>query len=185
MANLIITVISIALVAVAALMGAYYGGSAFMEGQAKANANSLVQGAEQIKGALTMYATNHSGSYNGALSGNTLAPLVPDYLSTIPTYSFADVSAGQTFKAGWVNSVGGLFDNPTSSMDNMEIIVRIIPLKVCRAVNVMAKGTTAEAAITYPNYWIGYDGNLAGLNELNPFACTSSGATYHFVYRIF
>lgn len=51
MANLIITVISIALVAVAALMGAYYGGSAFMEGQANAKANAFTSTAEQIRGA--------------------------------------------------------------------------------------------------------------------------------------
>ena len=42
MANLIITVISIALFAVAAIMGAYYGGTAFMDGQAKARSNKII-----------------------------------------------------------------------------------------------------------------------------------------------
>jgi RsiW-degrading membrane proteinase PrsW (M82 family) len=35
MANLIITIISIGLVAIAAIMGAYYGGAAFMNAQVK------------------------------------------------------------------------------------------------------------------------------------------------------
>lgn len=63
MANLIITVISIALVAVAALMGAYYGGTAFMDGQAKAHANYLIESGKQLAGAWQLYANDHVGSY--------------------------------------------------------------------------------------------------------------------------
>jgi hypothetical protein len=54
MANLIITVISIALVAVAALMGAYYGGSAFMDGQKKAEANKMINVMQQTEGAYNL-----------------------------------------------------------------------------------------------------------------------------------
>jgi len=49
MANLIITIIAIALVAVAALMGAYYGGTAFNQGQEKAKASSIMNQAAQIQ----------------------------------------------------------------------------------------------------------------------------------------
>ena len=74
MANLIITVISIALVAVAALMGAYYGGTAFMDGQTKANANTIVTQADQIAAAWTLAATNEGGSYDTiTISGVTAA----------------------------------------------------------------------------------------------------------------
>lgn len=54
MANLIITIIAIALVAVAALMGAYYGGTAFNSGQDAARATSLVNQAAQIQAAAQM-----------------------------------------------------------------------------------------------------------------------------------
>lgn len=51
MANLIVTVIAIALVAVASLMGAYYGGAAFLQGAERANAASLVAQGQQMAGA--------------------------------------------------------------------------------------------------------------------------------------
>ena len=89
MANLIITVISIALVAVAALMGAYYGGKAFMDGQVTANANTIVHQAEQIKAAYTLYHANGNspyddrGTYVGESSNNLT--LTTQYLSASPT----------------------------------------------------------------------------------------------------
>ncbi|MCT4575176.1 MAG: hypothetical protein N4A43_02855 [Alphaproteobacteria bacterium] len=55
MANLIITIIAIALVAVAALMGAYYGGTAFNQGQEQAKLSTLINEGSQIVAALTMY----------------------------------------------------------------------------------------------------------------------------------
>lgn len=55
MANLIITIIAIALVAVAALMGAYYGGTAFNQGQEQAKKSTLLNEAAQIVAAITMY----------------------------------------------------------------------------------------------------------------------------------
>lgn len=48
MSNLIITIISIALVAVAAIMGAYYGGSAFTQNTTQVAANSIINEAQQI-----------------------------------------------------------------------------------------------------------------------------------------
>jgi hypothetical protein len=55
MANLIITVIAIALVAVASLMGAYYGGSAFLNGQAGSYASALLSEGTQVQGAFATY----------------------------------------------------------------------------------------------------------------------------------
>lgn len=52
MANLIITIISIALIAVAALMGAYYGGTAFQQGQAKAVAVEISNNFRQTEAAV-------------------------------------------------------------------------------------------------------------------------------------
>ena len=55
MANLIITVIAIALVAVASLMGAYYGGAAFLNNQSAANASTVLNESQQIAGAWQSY----------------------------------------------------------------------------------------------------------------------------------
>ena len=85
MANLIITVISIALVAVAALMGAYYGGSAFMEGQTKAHANLIISQSEQIASALNMWMAENGISTSALVINSTPTFLVPKYLSTAPT----------------------------------------------------------------------------------------------------
>ena len=67
MANLIITIISIALVAVAALMGAYYGGAAFLEGQTKARVNAIINDMDQIKAAMVARAVNNGGDYSIAI----------------------------------------------------------------------------------------------------------------------
>ncbi len=86
MANLIITIVSIALVAVAALMAAWYGGEAFAKGQIKASAATLLTQAEQIIGALrTRYATAMGGLGSTNYGWGTLASAAPDYLSQIPT----------------------------------------------------------------------------------------------------
>ena len=86
MANLIITVISIALVAVAALMGAYYGGTAFMDGQTRATANAIIQQAEQIKGAYLMYLASGGTppASSAAINGSDVLTTGGKYLSAAP-----------------------------------------------------------------------------------------------------
>ncbi|HRJ12306.1 MAG TPA: hypothetical protein PKW15_03570 [Alphaproteobacteria bacterium] len=97
MANLIITIISIALVAVAALMGAYYGGTAFMEGQAKARAVKVINDFAQIEGAIKLYGVNNAGTsvLPGAPFYNPVAGdwsvLIPTYMANEPT---ADEASG-------------------------------------------------------------------------------------------
>jgi hypothetical protein len=77
MSNLIITIISIALVAVAALMGAYYGGSAFLQGQSKARTNQFINIGNQIISSWTYYAVDNGGSWT-ILNINSL---IPTYLT--------------------------------------------------------------------------------------------------------
>jgi hypothetical protein len=55
MANLIITVIAIALVSIAAMMSAYYGGATFLNNQSAANASTVLNQAAQIAGAWNAY----------------------------------------------------------------------------------------------------------------------------------
>jgi hypothetical protein len=85
MFNLIITIISIALVAALAVATIYYGGAAFSQGSARANAATLVSHAQQITAANTLYANASGGSF-----ATNIADLVSNnYLGSIPTSSIA------------------------------------------------------------------------------------------------
>ncbi|MEA1937813.1 MAG: hypothetical protein U9N14_01810, partial [Pseudomonadota bacterium] len=80
MANLIVTVIAIALVAVASLMGAYYGGSAFLRGTSRANAATLVNQGSQIGAAAILYANDEGGDFTTDLADT----LVSAYITEVP-----------------------------------------------------------------------------------------------------
>lgn len=56
MANMILTVIAVALVAIIVVIGVFYGGVAFSSYQAEANASRLINEAEQIAGTVSLYA---------------------------------------------------------------------------------------------------------------------------------
>jgi hypothetical protein len=60
MANLIISVIAIALVALAALMGIYYGGNAYVSKQGQIQANVLMNMGTQVKNAIQNYLADNS-----------------------------------------------------------------------------------------------------------------------------
>jgi hypothetical protein len=79
MFNLIITIISIALVAVLAIATIYYGGAAFTQGSAKAGAATLVSHAQQIAAANTLYANDHGGTFTV-----TDDDLLDGYLTAMP-----------------------------------------------------------------------------------------------------
>lgn len=83
MFSLIITIISIVLVAALALATIYYGGSAFTGGSAKAAASTVVSQAQQISGAITLSQNDNGGAFPAdvaaLVSGNYLqaAPIPP------------------------------------------------------------------------------------------------------------
>lgn len=81
MVNLIITLISIALIAIVAVAALYNGGDAFRQGSANASAAQLVNAGQQISAANILYANDHSGSY-----ATTLTELTDEgaYLSSEP-----------------------------------------------------------------------------------------------------
>lgn len=62
MFSLIITIISIALVAALAVATIYYGGSVFGQGTSQAQAGKVVNEGQQIDGAIKLYQTDHAGS---------------------------------------------------------------------------------------------------------------------------
>ncbi len=84
MFSLIITIISIALVAALALATIYYGGTAFNRGSADAVAAQLINEGQQINGAVAM---NRADAASGAAAAVTdLAGLVTaNYLAQVPT----------------------------------------------------------------------------------------------------
>lgn len=62
MFQLIVAVISIALVAALALASIFYGGEAFTRGQLKAQVTTMINQAQQISGANTLYKTDNGGN---------------------------------------------------------------------------------------------------------------------------
>jgi hypothetical protein len=62
MFQLIVAVISIALVAALALASIFYGGEAFTRGQLKAQVTTMINQAQQISGANTLYKNDKGGS---------------------------------------------------------------------------------------------------------------------------
>lgn len=79
MFQLIVAVIAIALVIALTLASIFYGGEAFTRSSLKANVAAMVNQAQQISGAHTLYKTDFSKP------ADTLADLAPAYLAEIPT----------------------------------------------------------------------------------------------------
>ena len=81
MVNLIITLISIALIAAVAVAALYNGGDAFRQGSAKSSAAQLVNAGQQISAANILYANEHAGTYASSLNQLTTDG---EYLSSVP-----------------------------------------------------------------------------------------------------
>lgn len=81
MFQLIVAVISIALVAALAIASIFYGGEAFTRSSEKANVTALVNQAQQISGAYALYKTD-VGAPPAAVTN-----LSPSYLAALPTPS--------------------------------------------------------------------------------------------------
>lgn len=91
MFQLIVAVISIALVAILAIASIYYGGAAFLSSSTKASVTTLVNGGQQIAGANALYKTNNSG--NDVTDLTDLTPPTGDYLNQLPALSGAATGA--------------------------------------------------------------------------------------------
>lgn len=82
MFQLIVAVISIALVAALAIASIFYGGDAFTKSSEKANVTALINQAQQISGAYQLYKTDNGAAPTAI--GDLTAGTVP-YLASIPT----------------------------------------------------------------------------------------------------
>jgi len=100
MFNLIITIISIALVVAMAAAAVYYGGEAFTNGTAKANAATLVTQAQQLNGAITMFKNDNGGSAPASVGDLTYGG---EYLQSAPIPGSAAPTGAWTLTGG--NSV--------------------------------------------------------------------------------
>ncbi|KWT98295.1 MULTISPECIES: hypothetical protein [unclassified Variovorax] len=92
MFSLIITIISIALVAALALATIYYGGTAFNKGAAEAKASQFINEGQQLNGASQLAKTDvEAGTLVAAPA--TIDDLAPAYLAQVPgTWASADMT---------------------------------------------------------------------------------------------
>lgn len=100
MFSLIISIISIALVAALAAATVYFGGAAFNKGSAGADASTFINGAQQVGGAFTLASAD-----NNLKATNTVADLQTGlgtpaqvYLAQVPTYKGTSLALDTTDK---------------------------------------------------------------------------------------
>lgn len=161
MFSLIITIISIALVAALAVATLYYGGNTLSQGRLGAQAAAYVTGAQQIAGASIMYITTEPAGATIYAVLDDSHPIRDDtngapYLNGIPSLpeggNWTLVAGDSTATPATVNRVTALLDN----------------VALCEQINKNVGFTTAEAA-------------HVGQAEANdkPYACINSadGAT--------
>lgn len=93
MFSLILTIVSIALVAALALATLYYGSTAFNKGSEQAQASKIINSGAQIQGAATLRAAETADDKDKEL--DTLTTLVSEkYLAAIPEGDWTVVNGG-------------------------------------------------------------------------------------------
>ena len=107
MFSLIISIIAIALVAALALASIYYGGSAFQEGSADAEASTVVNQGQQVQGAVTLADVDEFtvADEDSLVTGNYLKE-VPSVRSKSWALNAADLAAAGTAYA-WIEVEAG------------------------------------------------------------------------------
>ena len=167
MFSLIITIISIALVAALALATLYFGGDAFNQGSAKAAAATIVNQASQINGANTLYFLDEQSYANGDETALTTALVDNDYLSSLP--SAGDAVGGAS--AGYA----------VAAADDASITLTDVKPAVCEAVNIQSGLMTAGDSIP-----VAGTADLAGLKSAvtTQFGCADdSTGSYTFLFK--
>jgi type II secretory pathway pseudopilin PulG len=110
MFNLIVAVISIALIAAMAAASIFYGGTAFGSGTAQAQASTLVNNGQQISGAQQLYMIDNSGNRNSVNDMTAANGLVTEnYLQAVPTPPANSTGADADDTGTWLISADGTF----------------------------------------------------------------------------
>lgn len=130
MFSLIITIISIALVAALALATIYYGGSAFNKGSAEARASQLINEGQQLNGAVALAKADFASGERGTQIA-TVGGLDPAYLAQIPT--------------GWDETV-----DVTAASGVLTHTSANVTAEVCASVN-RKSGLDAATVLTAPS----------------------------------
>lgn len=148
MFSLIVSIISIALVAVLAAASIYYGGDAFTKGSAKALASTVVTQAQQISSANTLYKNDNGGVTATALTD--LTDGANQYLSSQPAAPSKVVPEG----AAWTVAATSV----SIDIDNIE---------VCKLINEQANGSADFVSTAqYGCFGPGADGALGGGDDV-------------------
>lgn len=110
MFNLIVAVISIALIAAMAAASIFYGGTAFGSGTAQAQASTLINNGQQISGAQQLYMIDNSGNRNSVNDMTAANGLVTEgYLQAVPTAPANSTGSDATDTGTWLISANGEF----------------------------------------------------------------------------
>lgn len=97
MFSLIISIISIALVAALAAATVYFGGAAFNKGSAGADASTFINAGQQVAGAFTLAsADGHTVTTVAKLGGDATETNNEVYLAQIPSYKGTPLSLDTT-----------------------------------------------------------------------------------------
>lgn len=128
MFSLIITIISIALVAALAVATIYYGGDAFNQGSSKAKASTVVNQAQQIAGANTLYKSD-KGSYVPAAAVSATTLVTDKYLASSP-----------------VNDIA--VEYSVDANNKVSATLKTGSTEVCAKINDIANGTTTGAYVS-------------------------------------
>lgn len=136
MFNLIVAVISIALIVIIAIATIYYGGVAFTKSGDKAAVATLVNGAQQISGAAAIYKTDTGLDISTAkLSDGTLTP---EYLTSLP-------AAPAIATGSWTVSNGYVYH----ALDAANIDIAAVCKNIVDAKGVCVDDTGAVVASPY------------------------------------
>ena len=112
MFNLIITIISIALIVGLAAASAFYGGDMFTKGAAKSKAATVVSQAQQLQAAAVLYTNDNAGTADLT----TIANLVSGgYLKTLSPAGYD--ATNKAWDETWADDLSGGSTNITVSQD--------------------------------------------------------------------
>ena len=171
MFNLIVAVISIALIAAMAAASIFYGGEAFGSGTAQAQASTLINNGQQVGGAQQLYMIDNSGNRANAISVLNSN----GYLQALPTAPDSVIETG----AAWeIDSTGqyafiALDDDNTGQQNSAAETVCGELADQGAAANVLSDTTAVDATGIVAATGAGVLNTALGDSQ---FACVSSGA---------
>ena len=183
MFNLIVAVISIALIAAMAAASIFYGGSAFGEGTAKAQASTLINNGQQISGGQQLYMIDNSGNRANDIDVLTAG----GYLQAVPSAPATVINTA----AAWDVSTNGTFAFIRLDTDNTG--QQLSPAAtVCAEIvaqggadNVTLTGTLSQAsAFGTAGLTIGDDQFACIVDTGGTISSAGGTAVAHFIYKL-